>query len=233
MSGDCDRVDKFEADCLAITAPSAVASKAEGKVQSETARLATWLCKHQGTSLPDGQKQKIMTCVQTYHKFAKGPPKRAPKTVELVHKLVDDLLKLPEGKLVSAKAKKLALKWLLELQALGGDADGEGSIFTPPATLRLQVLDVELKDAAQAAMPKGKKAAAKPVAVELELMDPDSADTSSTSTEMDRETLARLRDRLDGGEDVFAEVREADGGFVRVLAEEGEGDGEEGGVEDA
>eukprot|EP00960_Hanusia_phi_P068428 766843-Hanusia_phi.AAC.2 len=88
------------------------------KIKSEMSRLQTWLRKHQDESVADGRyaqfstfrmsnnlfwhwtttsKQELLTTIQLYYKAAITDPEPLR---DAAFALVDDLLKLPEGKLV-------------------------------------------------------------------------------------------------------------------------------------
>jgi hypothetical protein len=72
------------------------------------------LFKHQEDSLPDGGKNKLLQTIQGYAKlpFVDGS---STSCKDAALALVDDLLKLPEGKLVNSKGKSAALKWFSAL----------------------------------------------------------------------------------------------------------------------
>ena len=102
---------------------------------AQVSRLATWLRKHQDEALPGGVQAQLLDCIQLYYKAAIAHPEikvshqlsiRRPRVhsafkacipstgtaeshsreqQDAVYKLIDDLLKLPEGKLVSSKSK--------------------------------------------------------------------------------------------------------------------------------
>ena len=54
-----------------------------------------------------------------------------PELKEAAFVLVDDLLKLPEGKLVTSKAKKSGLKWLDDLTSDGNDGQVCNTLYNP------------------------------------------------------------------------------------------------------
>jgi hypothetical protein len=146
------RIDKFAEDgsiLLSISGggSAAVAAVAQQqsppnyrKVQSEVDRLAKWLHKHQEEVVPDGSKAKLFATIQAYYKVAISAPASEEGVRSAVHELVDALLKIPEGKLVSAKAKQSAIKWIESLR----DSTGSGSSLggKPVARRRLVVMDV-------------------------------------------------------------------------------------------
>jgi NCAIR mutase (PurE)-related protein len=109
-------------------------------VQSEVDRLAKWLQKHQEESVPDGSKTKLFATIQTYYKAAISAPASEEGVRSAVHELVDVLLKIPEGKLVSAKAKQSAIKWIESLR----DSDSACTELgrKPAVRRRLVVMDV-------------------------------------------------------------------------------------------
>lgn len=103
-----DRIEKFAADCDRLLSEKQPVQPA--KVVAEIKKFRAWIVKHQDENVPDGAKAKLLCAVQQYHKAAQ----RTPDIAEASHALIEDLLMLPEGKLVTAKAKKAALKWLEE-----------------------------------------------------------------------------------------------------------------------
>jgi len=109
MSDSAARVERYADDAVSI-----VKSGVEPKLCSEVKKLRTWLQKHQSETLPDGAKQKLLAAVETYFLYCRNTrPERFDGDVgDAVVGLVDDLLKLPEGKLIAAKSKQKALKWL-------------------------------------------------------------------------------------------------------------------------
>jgi hypothetical protein len=120
-----ERIDKFFEDASRFTA-----SKNAAKITSEAKKLAVWLQKHQSESIPEGSKAKLMSTVEVYYRYGK----MVPELADAARNLIDDLLKLPEGKLVSAKGKNKALRWLGSSSAVGPEssedcdnADGETS----------------------------------------------------------------------------------------------------------
>ena len=123
MSDSASRVERYCEDAANI-----VKSGVEPKLLSEVKKLRTWLQKHQSETLPDGAKQKLLSTVETYFLYCRNTrPERFNGDVgDAVAGLVDDLLKLPEGKLVAAKSKQKALKWL-EATKMSGEADASSS----------------------------------------------------------------------------------------------------------
>ena len=101
---------------------------------SEIKKLRQWLTKHQNEMLPDGSKQKLLSAVEAYYLYCCKRPERFEGEVgDTVSSLVGDLLKLPEGKLISAKSKSKALKWLestLEAAQVGSGPSDSSSLIT-------------------------------------------------------------------------------------------------------
>ena len=176
--GSTERVDKFLGDAENMLGNPERFSGA--KVQSEIARLQKWLQKHQDESLPDGHKEKLLSAVQRYYKFACSST--SDESRNAVHNLVDDLLKLPEGKLVTGKAKKQALKWLDTLQSpveaapTGKSADD--------GTESLQLIHI--------------------CGAELVLMDGDTGETKQVAAKDDQ--LLAIKDRFDAGDDILVQI---------------------------
>ena len=102
------RAEKYYEDAVLVCK-----SGVEPKMCTEVRKLRTWIQKHQTDTLTDGAKQKLLSAVECYFLYCM---KRSGKFEEevggLVTDLVEDLLKIPEGKLISAKSKTKALKWL-------------------------------------------------------------------------------------------------------------------------
>ena len=128
------RIDKFEADGVKLLSEKPIKA---AKVNSEIKKFRTWIVKHQDENVPDAQKGKLLSTVQAYHKTAATTPDIA----EASHSLIEDLLMLPEGKLVTAKAKRTALKWLEEGRQ--GKSDGAAASEDHLEEERWQVFDCE------------------------------------------------------------------------------------------
>eukprot|EP00747_Dinoflagellata_sp_TGD_P169599 gnl/TRDRNA2_/TRDRNA2_198954_c0_seq1.p1 gnl/TRDRNA2_/TRDRNA2_198954_c0~~gnl/TRDRNA2_/TRDRNA2_198954_c0_seq1.p1 ORF type:complete len:257 (+),score=83.70 gnl/TRDRNA2_/TRDRNA2_198954_c0_seq1:98-868(+) len=239
-----ERVEKFDADCSNLL--SSLASKGckavEPKLHTEVDRLTKWLQKHQEETLPDGHKTKLMSVVQRYTQFAttgvvsasndadagaSGAVKLEPqqRTVQVVRELVECLLMLPEGKLVSGKsAKTQGLKWLDGLQA--ADKSEGGGAAAAELSKKMLLLDISCSSVGGAggggAKPKGKaKAVAKKgaapdkVEAELTVMEGEEGDTRSLVATVGREELARAQAQLEeGSADLHILVGESSGKFV-------------------
>lgn len=105
-----DRVSKFVEDAhKLLESPINVP-----KVEKELKRLRTWLFKHQDESLQKGKQAELLSTVKSYYKVAMGESTESTLR-DAVFGVVDDLLKLPEGKLVSSKTKGDCLKMLRQL----------------------------------------------------------------------------------------------------------------------
>ncbi len=106
------------------------------KSKSEVISLNKWIIKHQHESVADGSKGKLLSIIQSQYKLVdKFEDLRQP-----VHQLIDDFLKLPEGKLVTAKGKQMGLKWLQSL-----DVDERECNPTNPveSTRRVIIADID------------------------------------------------------------------------------------------
>eukprot|EP00933_Yihiella_yeosuensis_P073316 TRINITY_DN81965_c0_g1_i1.p1 TRINITY_DN81965_c0_g1~~TRINITY_DN81965_c0_g1_i1.p1 ORF type:complete len:202 (-),score=52.86 TRINITY_DN81965_c0_g1_i1:997-1602(-) len=115
-----DRVEKFAADGEALLKePNAK------KIASEVQKLRTWIHKHQDELLSDSHKEKLFVCMQKYHKYSSAKSSSGyvvpPECIAQVQGLVEDALKVPEGKLITMKTKKQLLKWL---EFFGSDGSG-------------------------------------------------------------------------------------------------------------
>ena len=102
------RAEKYYEDALL-----ACKSGVEPKICTEVKKLRVWIQKHQSDLLTDGAKMKLFSAVESYYLYCMKRAGRFEDEVGgLVTDLVEDLLKLPEGKLISGKSKSKALKWL-------------------------------------------------------------------------------------------------------------------------
>ena len=109
-----DRINLFHENSLKLTTGEGINYK---RISSEIQKMRKWMQKHQDESVPDSSKTKLMSAITKY---------RAATSVcidleENVYMLLDDFLKMPEGKLVSSRDKTVVLKWL---QAMSGDQGG-------------------------------------------------------------------------------------------------------------
>jgi hypothetical protein len=129
-----DRIDKYRTDCARFAALPPVSAQ---KVRSELSSLNKWIVKHQQETVPDGDKAKLLATLQFYYKLVTGPDFGDVK--EAVFQLLDDFLKLPEGKLVTAKGKQGVLRWQ-EVLATGGEAGAGTGVGV--ATSRYGVADI-------------------------------------------------------------------------------------------
>jgi len=100
-----DRVDKFSTDCQTL-----LKTNNTSKIISEIKKLSLWLQKHQSEIIPDNHKQLLLTTIESYYNYYSQ--NRDSLLLDAVMLLVDDCLKLPEGKLINSKGKKRALKWI-------------------------------------------------------------------------------------------------------------------------
>ena len=128
-----DRIEKYRADSVKLQDASVQ------KIRSELASLNKWFIKHQHEAVADGDKGKLLSILQHYYKIAteRGPDSNDLK--EMVFKVLDDFLKLPEGKLVSAKGKQGALRWLQTLERV---LNPDAVTARPVSTMRYGVADI-------------------------------------------------------------------------------------------
>lgn len=91
-----ERIDKFYADCFALP-------KSRGK---ECEKISIWLQKHQSEIVPSGQQTKLVQLVDQH--FRSGREDYPDKLLNLIQ----TMLSLPEGKLITAKSKQKILKFL-------------------------------------------------------------------------------------------------------------------------
>eukprot|EP00759_Apiculatamorpha_spiralis_P042118 PhF_6_TR40408/c2_g1_i5/m.60221 len=133
-----ERIDKFFDD---IT-PHLSTSTTWPKLRPECDKLSTWIFKHQDESIPEGAKQKLFTIIQSLYKVASNTsPPPTPLTLESIHKVLETYLQVPEGKLVSSKAKQSVLKWLEALRGMAASQPGGSAIPVVP-TKRYLITDV-------------------------------------------------------------------------------------------
>ena len=73
--------------------------------------------KHQSETVHDNHKQILLTVIESYYNYycnnqTKKESNDCDFLFDVIYKLADDYLKLPEGKLVHSKGKKKILKWM-------------------------------------------------------------------------------------------------------------------------
>lgn len=108
-----ERVNLFHDDCQKLTTGEGTNHK---RIGSEIQKLRRWMQKHQDESIPDSSKAKLLAVINKYKSMVSHP-----ELNESVFELVEDYLKLPEGKLLSSRDKQGCLRWLQS--ANSGDAD--------------------------------------------------------------------------------------------------------------
>lgn len=105
-----DRIEKFHEDSVALIKLQNVT-----KLITEIKKLSVLMQKHQTQIVPDNHKQKLLSTLELYYTYLNSL-KRNDISYDALHdviyKLADDYLKLPEGKLVHSKGKKKILKWI-------------------------------------------------------------------------------------------------------------------------
>ena len=123
-----ERIDKFVID---ITRWSTKNASNDSKLISEAEKLRKWLGKHQEEMIPDGYKHKLLSIVELVFRYASKSHDASVinKVVEAKRSLCSCFLMMPEGKLVSGKAKKKVVKWLESLNA-SDDPETATSVFS-------------------------------------------------------------------------------------------------------
>lgn len=122
MMAAAERVDKFQIDSQTL-----LKSNNHVKIISEMKKLSQWLQKHQSEIIPDNHKQILLGVIESYYTYyCSSIQNREATLLDAVSLLVDDCLKLPEGKLINSKGKKKALKWIDTLNSLQS-TDGNAS----------------------------------------------------------------------------------------------------------
>eukprot|EP00668_Euglena_longa_P014670 GGOE01018671.1.p1 GENE.GGOE01018671.1~~GGOE01018671.1.p1 ORF type:complete len:193 (-),score=50.60 GGOE01018671.1:259-837(-) len=130
-----DRIEKFREDCDKL-----VADRNAARMAAEVQRLCKWMQKHQDEAVPDKAKGQLLAVIQKYYQTAQSLA--APALTDSVTGLIEDLLKLPEGKLVTSKSKQQALKWLATLAPATGSASGASPSAAVEAGERWVVGDI-------------------------------------------------------------------------------------------
>lgn len=114
MSGGAgERIDLFHEDCLKLSTGEGLNLK---RISSEIMKLRKWLQKHQNETLPENSKGKLMSVLQVYYKLRERLME--VDYINILEGLIDDYLKLPEGKLTTSKSKHICLNWLDELKRI-------------------------------------------------------------------------------------------------------------------
>lgn len=132
-----ERISKFHDDAIETLQQSKRTGVIQ-KIEGEISRLRTWIQKHQSESVPDTAKQQLLSTVELFHNFANDRTQslQSEKSVtsvgNLVGDLVSDLLKIPEGKLITSKGKRRAMKWVSsgEQNRKSGNMKDEESLVT-------------------------------------------------------------------------------------------------------
>eukprot|EP00798_Chlamydomonas_sp_ICE-L_P009087 gene9087-16210_t len=144
MSQSAERVQKFEEDAKALISSSTLK---ETKVLSEVKRLRTWLTKHQDDAIPAGDQGKLWNCVRSY----RSVPNQSEALDSATLSLLEDYLKMPEGKLVNGKSKQTALKMYESSAGGAGSAAGGTSASSAVKERKFLVSDVEEAGGAEVA----------------------------------------------------------------------------------
>lgn len=194
-----ERVERFLEDSTKLLNSSPSSNIKPQKIIAEILKLRKWLQKHQDESLPGGHKDKLLQCIQSYHVFTiklaekdtKGGNGISDLSVGLadtVLELVEDLCKMPEGKLVSGKSSKSkALKWIDQLLMI------VNRVELPKEGLNTCTKNFELIDVSHI----------NAESYELELMDPESGDVKNT---IYATSDTSFKERFENGESVLVEV---------------------------
>jgi len=194
-----ERVERFLEDSTKLLNSSPNSNIKPQKIIAEILKLRKWLQKHQDESLPGGHKDKLLQCIQSYHVFTiklaekdtKGGNGISDLSVGLadtVLELVEDLCKMPEGKLVSGKSSKSkALKWIDQLLMI------VNRVELPKEGLNTCTKNFELIDVSHI----------NAESYELELMDPESGDVKNT---IYATSDTSFKERFENGESVLVEV---------------------------
>ena len=120
MSQAQERVTKFSRDAEKLLEGDVK----EAKLIKEVKKLQEWMRKHQDESI-NTAKSVLFSVVKRYHQA--GTASGATEALsDSTSGLLDDYLKLPEGKLVTSKCKEAVLKMLRQYHGFGkGTADAQ------------------------------------------------------------------------------------------------------------
>jgi hypothetical protein len=129
-----ERIEKFQTDCEYL-----LRIKNIPKIVVEIRKLCTWIQKHQNGIVPDSHKQILLSIIESYVQLLLKEQNNL--LIDIIINLVDDYLKLPEGKLVNSKGKKKALKWLEILAGIQNNSDTENLNVQSP--IRYLVIDMD------------------------------------------------------------------------------------------
>jgi hypothetical protein len=109
MSQSAERVRKFEDDAAELMREGKAA-----RVAAEAVRLQQWITKHQNDALPPGDQQRLWSTVRGYHHYATQPRLAGAagndNVLAATFDLLDCCLKIPEGRLITARIKQQVLK---------------------------------------------------------------------------------------------------------------------------
>lgn len=130
-----DRIDKFQTDCNLLLHNDNQSNNVM-KIVSEVKKLSQWLQKHQSEVVPDNHKQILLTIIENYYNYYLQKRKDSTVLLDVVTLLVDDCLKLPEGKLINSKGKKRALKWI---EILHSPTTSDGRVGSSSNTNRIDI----------------------------------------------------------------------------------------------
>lgn len=193
-----ERIEKFQNDVSKL-----IAEKKIVKIIAEVRRLETWLQKHQTEAVPDNHKQILFSVIESYYNFF-----MQTKNVEVLDattSLVDSSLKLPEGKLINAKSKKKALKWLDNLSFAQNTTTSKSTKSKSSndtqlsADFRYVLLDISEADSTVCVM-------------ELEASQ-SIQENISISTEL----LSKVKENFENGDNVLVSVDENKQTIVKAL----------------
>jgi len=204
-----ERVERFSEDSIKILHQTPFKPQ---KITTEISKLQKWLQKHQDEPLPGGHKDKLLQCIQSYHVFTLKLAETNTRengvisdltvgVADRVLELVEDLCKLPEGKLVAGKSSKTkALKWIDQLTTIVNreELPKEG---LNTCTRNFELIDVSHINAES---------------YELELMDPESGDVKNT---IYATSDTSFKERFENGENVLVEVDLETHAVLRVTYE--------------
>jgi hypothetical protein len=139
MAGAEERIELFHEDSLKLTTGEGMNIK---RILSEINKLKRWIQKHQNELIPDHSKTRLMSVLQLYYKLTEKVTEE--EYVNQVEALIDDYLKLPEGKLTTSKSKQVCLNWLEALHRI--EYVQESVSVVSPQMIRYIIADANEED---------------------------------------------------------------------------------------
>jgi len=127
-SQSAQSVRKFEDNQKALMT-STVSMKVTSKIIAEIRNLKRWLFKHQYDSIPNGEQGRLWNVVRTYATMntIDTTTTSGNSCGNLAYDLLEDYLKMPEGKLCNGKHKQAGLKLMSQLSSNNNNRSSNSS----------------------------------------------------------------------------------------------------------